>query len=128
MKQLQILAWFVFIPNLLYSQKLPEGLDRAITDISSKVAEVRRQLHVHPELSNQEYNTSAFVSEYLKKLGLEVHTGIANTGIVAILKGQKSGPVIALRADMDGLPVFERNNLPNHPFRRVSESIGEYNT
>jgi amidohydrolase len=124
MKQLQILAWFVFIPNLLYSQKLPEGLDRAITDISSKVAEVRRQLHVHPELSNQEYNTSAFVSEYLKKLGLEVHTGIANTGIVAILKGQKSGPVIALRADMDGLPVFERNNLP-YASRDSGDYLGE---
>jgi len=104
-----------------FSQKLPEGMEKSITDISSRVIDVRRQLHLHPELSNREYKTSAFVAEYLRKLGFDVQTGIAGTGVIALLKGGKPGPVVALRADMDGLPVYERNSLPY-----ASRDSGEY--
>jgi amidohydrolase len=72
----------------------------------------RRDIHEHPELGNQETRTAALVAEHLKKLGLEVQTGVAKTGVVGILRGGKPGPVVALRADMDGLPVTESVNIP----------------
>jgi amidohydrolase len=72
----------------------------------------RRDIHQHPELGNREVRTSALVAAHLRKLGLEVKTGVATTGVVAVLKGGKPGPRIALRADMDALPVTERNALP----------------
>lgn len=72
----------------------------------------RRHLHQHPELSNREYKTAAYIVDQLSSLGLELQTGIAKTGVVAILKGGKPGPVIALRADMDALPVRERVPIP----------------
>ncbi len=87
-----------------------------------KVIEWRRHLHQYPELSNREFKTSAYIAEKMKALGLEVQTGIAKTGVVATLKGAKPGPVIALRADMDGLPVKERADVP---FKSVE--TGEYN-
>src|SRR6185436_610758 len=71
-----------------------------------------RHFHQNPELSNREVKTAAKVAEHLKSLGIEVQTGIAHTGVVGILKGGKPGPVVALRADMDALPVTERNSLP----------------
>ncbi|UOG75117.1 amidohydrolase [Hymenobacter tibetensis] len=77
----------------------------------SKLIACRRDLHEHPELGNQETRTAGIVAEQLKKLGLEVQTGVARTGVVGILKGGKPGPVVALRADMDGLPVTETANL-----------------
>ncbi len=76
------------------------------------VIEWRRHLHQHPELSNREYETSAYIVSQMKALGLEVETGIAHTGVVAILKGDLPGPTIALRADMDALPVAEQVDLP----------------
>ena len=72
----------------------------------------RRDIHQHPELSNREVRTSALVAKELKKLGLEVHTGIAHTGVVGLLKGDLPGPRLALRADMDALPVTEEVDLP----------------
>lgn len=72
----------------------------------------RRDFHEHPELGNQEVRTSGIIAKYLQSLGLEVKTGIAKTGVVGILKGGKPGPVIALRADMDALPVTERTPVP----------------
>lgn len=74
--------------------------------------EWRRDFHLHPELSNREFKTAAKVEQHLKALGIEVQTGVAHTGVVGILRGGKPGPVIALRADMDALPVTERNSLP----------------
>ncbi|QIL76267.1 amidohydrolase [Hymenobacter sp. HDW8] len=71
----------------------------------------RRDFHEHPELGNQEKRTAEIVAAHLKKLGLEVQTGVARTGVVGILRGGKPGPVVALRADMDGLPVTESNEL-----------------
>jgi len=87
-------------------------LDQRVAGVKDSVVAWRRQLHQHPELSNREYKTSAFVAAHLKKLGLDVQTGVGKTGVVAILKGGKPGPVVALRADMDALPVYERANLP----------------
>lgn len=81
----------------------------------------RRYLHQHPELSNREYKTAEYIVAHLKKLGLAVQTGVGKTGVVGILKGGKPGPVIALRADMDGLPVRERVDLPF-----ASKAEGEY--
>jgi amidohydrolase len=78
----------------------------------AKVIACRRDLHEHPELGNEEKRTAGIVAEQLKKLGLEVQTGVARTGVVAILKGGKPGPVVALRADMDGLPVTETAPVP----------------
>ncbi|MCH4295224.1 amidohydrolase [Shewanella sp. 3B26] len=80
--------------------------------VEQKVIEWRRDLHQHPELSNREFRTAEVVAKHLKSLGLEVQTGIAHTGVVARLKGAKPGPLIALRADMDALPVTERVDIP----------------
>ncbi|THU35877.1 amidohydrolase [Niastella caeni] len=87
-------------------------IEQKATAILPKVIEWRRYLHLHPELSNREYKTAAYIADHLKKLGLEVQTGIAKTGIVAILRGGQPGPVVALRADMDALPVKERVDIP----------------
>jgi amidohydrolase len=83
-----------------------------INNIEEQVIEWRRYFHKHPELSNREFKTAEKIAEHLRSLGLEVQTGIAKTGVVGILKGDQPGKVVALRADIDALPVTERNNLP----------------
>ena len=88
------------------------GLDKDIENIESKVIEWRRDFHKNPELSNREFKTAEKIAAHLKSLGLEVQTGIAHTGVVGILKGDNPGKVLALRADIDALPVTERNSLP----------------
>lgn len=88
------------------------GLDKAITDIESKVIEWRRDFHKNPELSNREFKTAEKIAKHLKSLGLDVKTKVAHTGVVGILRGNKPGKVLALRADIDGLPVVERADLP----------------
>ncbi len=98
-----------------------QKLDKDYSAIESKVIEWRRDIHQNPELSNREFKTAEKISEHLKSLGIEVQTGIAHTGVVGILKGKKSGKVVALRADIDGLPVLERNDLP---FKSTAK--GEY--
>lgn len=80
--------------------------------IESKVIAWRRDFHEHPELGNNELRTSAIIAKHLQSLGIEVKTGVAKTGVVGILRGGKPGPVIALRADMDALPVIERTPVP----------------
>ena len=73
----------------------------------------RRDVHQHPELGNREHRTAALVADHLRALGLdEVRTGVAHTGVVGLLRGGKPGPVVALRADMDALPVVEEVDLP----------------
>ncbi|MDD7887670.1 amidohydrolase [Flavivirga sp. 57AJ16] len=81
-------------------------------DIESKVIAWRRHFHKNPELSNREFKTAETIAKHLRSLGLKVQTGVAHTGVVAILKGNMPGKVVALRADIDGLPVTERNDLP----------------
>jgi len=103
------LILLAFAPMLSMAQS---NLDKSVASIKDSVITWRRAIHQHPELSNREFKTAAFVAEHLKRLGLEVHTGVGKTGVVAILKGGKPGPVVALRADMDALPVYERANLP----------------
>ncbi|TSD64845.1 amidohydrolase [Inquilinus sp. KBS0705] len=80
--------------------------------LKDKVIAWRRDFHEHPELGNHEVRTSGIIAKHLQALGLQVQTGVATTGVVGILKGGKPGPVVALRADMDGLPVVERVKLP----------------
>jgi carboxypeptidase Ss1. Metallo peptidase. MEROPS family M20D len=90
-------------------------------DLEQKVIEWRRDLHQHPELSNREFRTAKVITEHLKELGLEVQTGVAHTGVVGLLKGAKPGPTIALRADMDALPVTELTDVPF-----ASKAVSEY--
>ncbi len=87
-------------------------VDAQAQRLQPKVLAWRRDIHQHPELGNREVRTSKLVADHLRRLGMEVKTGIATTGVVAVLKGGKPGPRIALRADMDALPVTERNDLP----------------
>src|SRR5688500_9095328 len=91
-------------------------LEAAIKDTRPRVVEWRRDIHRNPELSNREVRTAGLVATHLQLLGLEVRNGIAHTGVVGILRGGRPGPVIALRADMDALPVTEEADLP---FRSV---------
>ena len=93
------------------SPKLQAKIDLQAKEMESKVIEWRRHIHQYPELSNRETKTAAYVAEHLKSLGIEIQAGVAKTGVVGLLKGGKPGPVIALRADMDALPVTERNSL-----------------
>lgn len=92
--------------------KLQAKLDQQAKEMEAQVIEWRRHFHQFPELSNRETKTGAYIAEHLKKLGMEVQYPVAKTGVVALLKGVKPGPVIALRADIDALPVTERNSLP----------------
>ena len=87
-------------------------LDAAVNAVDPKVIAWRRDIHQHPELSNRETRTARLVAEHLRRLGLEVETGIAHTGVVGLLKTGQPGPTIALRADMDALPVVERTDVP----------------
>ncbi|RYG85871.1 amidohydrolase, partial [bacterium] len=80
--------------------------------VEQKVIAWRRDIHQHPELGDQETRTAQLVADHLKKLGLEVRTGVGRTGVVAVLKGGKPGRTVALRADMDALPVKEPEGLP----------------
>ena len=88
------------------------AFDLAAAKVQSKVIAWRRDFHAHPELGTLELRSSAIIADFLRKLGLEVKTGVAKTGVVGILRGGKPGPVIALRADMDALPIIETTNLP----------------
>lgn len=88
------------------------AINTAADKIESKVIAWRHDIHEHPELGNRELRTAALIAKHLQSLGIEVKTGVGITGVVGILKGDKPGPVVALRADMDALPVEEKNNLP----------------
>ncbi|HSN87234.1 MAG TPA: amidohydrolase, partial [Thermoanaerobaculia bacterium] len=94
------------------AQDLSARIDQAVQDTAPGIVEIRHRLHQNPELSNRETKTAELVADHLRKLGLEVRTGIAKTGVVGILKGGKPGPVIAVRADTDALPVTEETDLP----------------
>lgn len=100
---------------------LKTKVDQKALLIESKAISWRQHLHEYPELSNREFKTAAYIEAHLRKLGLEVKTNIAHTGVVGILRGGKPGPVVALRADMDALPVKERVDLPF-----ASKAKGEY--
>src|SRR5688500_6496537 len=86
-------------------------IENAANKIESKCIAWRRVIHQNPELGNREFKTAKLISDHLKSLGIEVKENVAKTGVVGLLKGGKPGPVIALRADMDALPVTERVQL-----------------
>jgi len=106
----------IMLPSVVSSASdaglLSKEIDRLATQVEPQVIEWRRNIHQNPELSNQEFRTGKLVAEHLKKLGMEVKAGVAKTGVIGILKGTKPGPVVALRADMDALPVTEQTGLP----------------
>jgi amidohydrolase len=103
-------------------QTVHQTLDRLVEAAMPQVVTWRRDFHQHPELSNREFRTATVLAERLRAMGLDVRTGIAHTGVVAVLRGGKPGPTIALRADMDALPVTEALDLP---FRSTARA--EYN-
>lgn len=117
---------FFTICNPLSAQMslLKPQVDQLSKDIEARAIEWRHHFHQFPELSNREYNTASYIATYLKSLGLEVRTQVAYTGVVAILRGDKPGPVVALRADMDALPVKERVDVPFASHER-SEYAGD---
>lgn len=120
----KILSLFALILSLGTSaqvDKQRQSIGTKADAIDAKVVAWRRDMHEHPELSNREFRTSALVAKHLQSLGIEVKTGVAKTGVVGILKGALPGPVIALRADMDGLPVLEKNDLTF-----ASKATGEF--
>jgi amidohydrolase len=108
---MRLLLFLLFISAFAHAQ-LPRKVADAIDKIEPKCIAWRHQLHQNPELGNREFKTARLVADHLRQLGLEVKEQVAKTGVVAILKGSKPGPCIALRADMDALPVTERVPLP----------------
>ena len=101
----------------VFAQKKPvvdltEKINSAANKIEQKCIAWRRDIHQNPELGNNEYRTAKLIADHLRSLGIEVKEGVGKTGVVGLLKGAKPGPCIALRADMDGLPVVERVDLP----------------
>jgi len=90
----------------------PERVESAAAAVEDRVIAWRRDIHEHPELSIRETRTAGLVAEHLRSLGIDVTTGVAHTGVVGVLEGGRPGPVVALRADMDALPVNERTGLP----------------
>ena len=91
---------------------LNNKIDQMADQLERQVIEWRRDFHENPELSNREFRTAEKVANHLRSLGIDVQTGVAHTGVVGLLKGGKPGKVVALRADMDGLPVKEKVDLP----------------
>ncbi len=106
-----LLVSLIAIANL-HAQQIDPKIKAAAEAVEQKVIEWRRDIHQNPELSNREFNTAKKIAKHLKGLGLEVQENVAKTGIVAILKGKKAGKTVALRADIDALPVTERADVP----------------
>lgn len=109
MRNIILLTLLLF--NLSSIAQVKEKVYNGIDKIERQTIAWRKQIHENPELGNREFKTAKLVADHLRKLGLEVTEGVAKTGVVGILKGGKPGPCIALRADMDGLPVTEKTNL-----------------
>lgn len=117
------LIFFLLIaPFVCFGQEETKKIENLITKYSRENQLNRQWFHKHAELSNREYLTAEKIAQKLNEIGLKPQVGVAKTGVVAILNENKSGPVIALRADIDGLPVKERNDLP-----WASKMKGEYN-
>jgi amidohydrolase len=118
MKRLICAVFLVMLFNGLFNgdvsaqSSTAAEIDRRAQQIADKVVGWRRDIHEHPELGNRETRTAKLVADHLRGLGIEVRAGVAHTGVVGVLRGGKPGKVVALRADMDGLPVTEQVNLP----------------
>jgi amidohydrolase len=116
-----VLTLFAFIAAWPAVDANAASVESQAHALEQKLIAWRRDIHAHPELSNREFRTSKLVADHLRSLGLEVKTDIAHTGVAGFLKGGRSGPVVALRADMDALPVSEQTDLPF-----ASKATGEY--
>lgn len=121
MKKIIVIQVVLFLSTAVTAQ-LKEKVANSIDKIETKCIAWRKDIHQHPELGNREFKTAKMVADHLRQLGIEVKEGVAKTGVVGILKGGKPGPCIALRADMDALPIVENTNLPN-----ASKVKAEYN-
>ena len=102
----------IAIVSTARAEVMAAEIDAAVAALGPRVIEWRRDFHSHPELGNREFRTAGKVADHLRALGLEVRTGIAHTGVVAVLRGARPGPTVMLRADMDALPVTERTDVP----------------
>ena len=105
-----LLVCAVMYPAVLPAQNAK--IDAAVERFTDNIITIRRHLHQNPELSNREFETARIVADHLTELGLDVETGIAYTGVVGVLRGGRPGPVVAVRADMDALPVVEDTSFP----------------
>ena len=109
------LLWFLLLPAVVTGQTanpLAAQVDKLTQELTPQVVTWRRDFHQHPELGNRETRTAKVIADELRRLGYDVRAGVAHTGVVAVLKGSKPGPTVALRADMDALPVTEQGDLP----------------
>jgi amidohydrolase len=123
MRKLLLLALMAFSSFSMNAQELPKNYASLLNEVEPQLIKWRRHFHEFPELSNREVNTGKYIAEFLKTLpNVEVRYPVAKTGVVAVLKGGKPGPVVALRADIDALPVFERTPVPF-----ASKVTSEYN-
>lgn len=107
-----VAAALLAAPAVAQQDVLHQQVDRLAAAINDQVVGWRRDIHANPELGMQEFRTAALVAEHLEGLGIEVRTGVGGTGVVGVLRGGRPGPVVALRADMDGLPVTEMADVP----------------
>jgi len=112
----------LFLSTQMIAQDLPKNFEALLKEVEPQLISWRQHFHEFPELSNREFKTGAYIADYLKSIGLEVNYPVAKTGVVAILKGGKPGPVVGLRADIDALPIVERA-----PIAFASKVKSEYN-
>lgn len=124
MRKLIPLVLLLLAGSTAAAQNIQQLIDQKAKALLPKVIEWRRHIHQNPELGNREFKTMEYIAAHLKSLGLEVKTGIAKTGVVAILKGGKPGSVVALRADIDGLPIKERVDVP-YKSNVVADYLGQ---
>ena len=108
----KFITFLILISSINVFDDLKGNLDKDIDDLMVKVIEWRHDIHENPELGNREFRTSKKIEDHLRSLGIKVETKIAYTGVVGILEGDLPGPTMALRADMDALPVEEKTGLP----------------
>ncbi len=115
MKKNVIIIILLLLSSVCFAQEnteLQKKIREKIEEIKPELIEIRRQIHENPELGNREFKTAALVAEKLRKYGIEYKDKIAHTGVVGILKGDNDGRVVAVRGDMDALPIQEQNDLP----------------
>ena len=122
MKKFLFIATACLLTTSAHAAITAEEIDQSAAAVQSQVVEWRRWFHQNPELSNREFNTAAKIAEILREMGLEPKTGIAHTGVIATIEGGLPGPLVAIRTDIDGLPVEEQTGLPY-----ASTARAEYN-
>ena len=123
MKRIIFLILIIFLTGTINSQEktgLENRVKEKISELKPELIKIRRHLHQYPELGNREFKTAELVSNELKKLGFKVTEKVAHTGVVGILEGRKKGRIVAVRADMDALPIQEENDLP---FKSRNEGV-----